>query len=91
MRAALPLLLILLVCTVGSATALNIAFIVQLCASYYGDQHEFRQRQAPKGSISLRHAKARLNDAENKGLSVPKAFIVESEVSQATRIETRAY
>eukprot|EP01046_Picozoa_sp_COSAG06_P062672 COSAG06_NODE_14234_length_1176_cov_2.991643_2_plen_167_part_00 len=47
---------------------------------YYGDQQEFRQRQEPKGSFSLRGAKAQLNDAENKGLPTPKVFVVQCEV-----------
>ena len=37
----------------------------------------------PKGSFSLRGAKAELNDAENKGLPVPKAFVIRCEVRTA--------
>ena len=51
--------------------------------SYYGDQQEFRQRMEPKGSFSLRGAKAELNDAENKGLPVPKAFMIRCDVRTA--------
>jgi hypothetical protein len=51
-----------------------------LDCSYYGDQQEFRLRMEPKGSFSLRGAKAELNDAENKGLPVPKAFVIRCEV-----------